>query len=58
MTEDANIVRLTVRHYQELLKLNRHTPETRQRLVELLANAQAQLPHAWMVTPDQVARDL
>jgi hypothetical protein len=46
MTEDANIIRLNIQHYQELLKLGRHTAETRQRLVELLAEAQAQLPFA------------
>jgi hypothetical protein len=46
MTEDANIIRLSIWHYQELLKLDRHTPETRQRLIDLLAEAQAQLPFA------------
>jgi len=44
MTEDAEIVRLHIRHYQELLKLERHTAETRQRVIELLAEAEAQLP--------------
>jgi hypothetical protein len=43
MTEDAEIIRLNIRHYQELLKLDRHTAETRQRLIELLAEAHAQL---------------
>jgi hypothetical protein len=38
--EDAQILRLTIRHYQELLKLERHTAETRQRLIELLEEAQ------------------
>jgi hypothetical protein len=46
MMEDAEIIRLNIRHYQELLKLDRHTDETRQRLIELLAEAQAQLPSA------------
>jgi RNA polymerase sigma-70 factor, ECF subfamily len=44
MTEDPRILELNIRHYQELLKLNRHTEETRQRLSDLLAEAQAQLP--------------
>lgn len=43
MTEDPQIIRLVIRHYQELLKLDRHTAETRLRLIELLAEAQAQL---------------
>jgi hypothetical protein len=46
MTEEPRIIELTIRHYQELLKLDRHTAETRQRLIELLAEAQAQLPLA------------
>jgi hypothetical protein len=46
MTEDPQIIRLNIQHYQELLKLDRHTTETRQRLIELLAEAQAQLPFA------------
>jgi hypothetical protein len=46
MTEDVEIIRLQIRHYQELLKLDRHTAETRQRVIELLAEAQAQLPFA------------
>lgn len=46
MTEDPQMIRLNIRHYQELLKLDRHTIETRQRLIELLAEAQAQLPFA------------
>jgi hypothetical protein len=44
--EDPRIIELNIRHYQELLKLDRHTGETRQRLVDLLAEAQAQLPAA------------
>jgi hypothetical protein len=44
MAENPQILRLNIRHYQELLKLDRHTVETRQRLIELLAEAQAQLP--------------
>jgi hypothetical protein len=44
VTEDPTIIELNIRHYQELLKLDRHTAETRQRLIELLAEAQAQLP--------------
>lgn len=43
MTEDPQIIRLNIRHYQELLKLHRHTAETRQRVTKLLAEAQAQL---------------
>ena len=46
MTEDPRTLELTIRHYQELLKLDRHTPETRQRVTDLLAEAQAQLPLA------------
>ena len=46
MTEEPRIIELTIRHYQELLKLDRHTAETRQRLIELLAEAQVQLPLA------------
>jgi hypothetical protein len=46
MMEEPEIIRLNIRHYQELLKLDRHTAETRQRLIELLADAQAQLPLA------------
>ena len=44
MTEDPRIIELNIQHYQELLKLDRHTAETRQRLIDLLAEAQAQLP--------------
>jgi hypothetical protein len=43
MTEDPQVIRLNIRHYQELLKLDRHKAGTRQRLIELLAEAQAQL---------------
>jgi hypothetical protein len=43
MKEDPQIIRLNIRRYQELLKLDRHTAETRQRVIELLAEAQAQL---------------
>jgi hypothetical protein len=46
MMEDPQIIRLNIQHYQELLKLDRHTVETRQRVIELLAEAQAQLPFA------------
>jgi hypothetical protein len=46
MIEDPRIIELTIRHYQELLKLSRHTPATRQRVTDLLAEAQAQLPLA------------
>jgi hypothetical protein len=42
MTEDAHIIRLNIQHYRELLKLDRHTAETRRRLNDLLAKAQAQ----------------
>ena len=37
MMEDPLSLELNIRHYQELLKLDRHTAETRQRLIELLA---------------------
>jgi hypothetical protein len=43
MTEDPRIIELTIRHYRELLKLDRHTEETRQRLIKLLGEAQTQL---------------
>jgi hypothetical protein len=43
MMEDPKIILLNIRHYEELLKLDRHTPATRQRVVELLADARAQL---------------
>jgi hypothetical protein len=63
MMEDANIILLNIRHYQELLKLDRHTAETRQHLIDLLAEAQAQLPLAQhhdvasqFVNPDNVRR--
>jgi hypothetical protein len=46
VTEDPRIIELNIQHYQELLKLDRHTVETRRRLIELLAEAQAQLPAA------------
>jgi hypothetical protein len=48
--EDPLIIQLNIRHYQELLKLDRHTAETRRRLIELLAEAQAQLPFARAAT--------
>jgi hypothetical protein len=32
MWEDPRIIELNIRHYQELLKLDRHTAETRQTL--------------------------
>jgi hypothetical protein len=50
MMEDPQIIRLNIRHYQELLKLGRHTAETHQRVIELLAEAQAQLPFASAAT--------
>jgi hypothetical protein len=53
MMEDPRIIELTIRHYQELLKLDRHTEETRQRLIELLAEAQAQLPFATAANSDR-----
>lgn len=43
MTEDPRIIELNIRHYQELLKLDRHTPETRQRVMDLLAAARKEL---------------
>ena len=46
MIEDVHIIRLNIRHYHELLKLDRHTAETRRRLVELLSEAEARLAMA------------
>ena len=46
MTEDPYIIQLNIRHYQEILKLNRHTDETRRRVIELLNDAQSRLPLA------------
>jgi hypothetical protein len=46
MTEDTEIIRLHIRHYRELLKLARHTAETRQRLIELIAEAESQISSA------------
>ena len=46
MTEDLRLIELSIRHYEELLKLDRHTGETRRHLLELLAEAHAQLPAA------------
>jgi uncharacterized protein YqfA (UPF0365 family) len=43
--EDPEIIRLNIRHYQQLLTLNR-VPEMRQQVIKLLAEAQAQLPDA------------
>jgi hypothetical protein len=43
MLEDPKIILLNIRHYEELLKLERHTPATRQRVIELLADAKIQL---------------
>jgi hypothetical protein len=45
MMEDPEIIRLNIQHYQNLLKLY-CTPETRQQVVKLLAEAKAQLPFA------------
>jgi hypothetical protein len=45
MTEDPEIIRLNIRHYQELLKLN-GTAYTRDQVLKLLAAAQAELPTA------------
>jgi hypothetical protein len=44
MREDPETTRLNIRHYQRLLTLDHHTPETRRRVIELLAEAQAQHP--------------
>jgi len=46
MTEAREIILLNIRHYQELLKLSRHTADTRERVSKLLADAQARLPLA------------
>jgi hypothetical protein len=45
MTEDPEIIRLNIRHYQELLKLQ-ITVETHAQVMKLLTEAQAQLPLA------------
>jgi hypothetical protein len=42
--EDQRIIEFNIRHYKELLKLDRHTDTTRQRVIDLLVDAQAQLP--------------
>jgi hypothetical protein len=42
MTEDPEIIRLNIRHYQELLKLNGAT-YTHGQVRKLMAEAQAQL---------------
>jgi hypothetical protein len=54
MTEAPRLIELTIRHYQELLKLDRHTPETRRRVTDLLAAAQAQLPLAEAAHPTEI----
>jgi hypothetical protein len=43
--EDPEAIQQNIRHYQELLTLE-STKETRNRILELLAEAQAQLPGA------------
>jgi hypothetical protein len=45
MMEAPEIIRLNIRHYEELLKLHR-TGEKRQQVMKLLAEARAQLPLA------------
>jgi len=44
MTEDPRIIELSIQYYQALLKLDRQTPKTRRRVIELLAEARGQLP--------------
>ena len=44
--EDPQTIRLKIRHYQEVLKLGRQTAEARGRVIDLLAEAHAQLPFA------------
>jgi hypothetical protein len=46
MIEDPDIIRLNIRHYQELIKLKGISDEARQRIVSLLSEAEAQLPFA------------
>ena len=53
MMEDPRILELNIRHYQELLKLDRHTEATRQRLIDLLTEAQAELPVANAATANR-----
>ena len=43
MMEDPQIIRLYVRHYRELLKLDRHIAVTRQHVIDLPSETQAQL---------------
>jgi hypothetical protein len=50
--EDPEIIRLNIRHYQELLKLHA-TAETHQQVRKLLAEAQAQLPLAIAETAER-----
>ena len=45
MTEEPEIIRLYIRHYQQLLKL-RSTDYTYDKVHELLAEAEAKLPAA------------
>jgi len=45
MREDPYIIRLNIRHYQELLKFSGDA-DTRQQILRLLAKAQAELPLA------------
>ena len=53
MMEDPEIIRLNIRHYQALLRLY-STPETRQQVVKLLAQAEAQLPLAVAEASDRM----
>jgi len=45
MTDDAESLRLNIQHYQHLLTLY-STKTSREQVLKLLAEAQAQLPHA------------
>jgi hypothetical protein len=46
MNEASEIIQLNIRRYEKLLKLNRHTLDTRQRVTELLQDARIRLLHA------------
>ena len=46
MMESSHIIRLNIEHYRAMLKLNSLTEELRPQVIQLLAEAQAQLPLA------------
>jgi hypothetical protein len=46
MMESSHIIRLNIEHYRGMLKLNSLTEELRPQVIQLLTEAQAQLPLA------------